>query len=687
MDHFENIPSLADLALEYGTITQDQHAYLVDLIHSKNKENSQTTYEELLLDEKIVTRYQIELLKLIQDYHIIRQSGEAFGKRAVEKGFANADDITHALKIQKRAFKKSRNRKLIGDILVETHVITLKQKGAVLDEQAFIARRSREICKDKRPGEKSDTSDIKKPNGSFSTERQGLQKDETAGEKTEKLSISVSPDKMCAWIDVGNTEKEENSFIQVKDLISALGLVNGVYPDSIIQCFLEAGYSKFPIACVDCSDKLQKLNGYISYIDGAEAKPAEIRKGQILTEQTNTGLGVRAENVYGQAVYSASVYDFIVQCGGNTRFSKDGLKIKAKKTGVPSVSVDRKVYIHPVINVLEDADFRYGPVEPYANLSVSGTITGAYPIMAGSVKANEIRGGRLEAIGDLFSEVGITDATIRVQGDVHARYVHNSRIEAFGSVYIENEIIDSQIKCSGKLDCPRCRVISSEIYAKKGVVLAGAGSQRTASCSILAGGAHHVVGLAGAILDEIDGIMAGIESLKNDRQDLEFKAEKIFQKMIELKKFHDNAKAKKNRLSSEFEKNKDLPDKAILAKTQKLITAYDKRMNSSLGHLKALNDTKKEQDIAIKALDSKIVLSTEKAKKEIFLLERQLFAYIEAGRQDDGLPLIQIKGTVSSGTRLGGIFNQISISEEKKSIQAEERSDQEENLAIKISKL
>ena len=444
MDHFGNIPSLADLALEYGTITQDQHAYLVDLIHVKNKDYSQTTYEGLLLSEKIVTRYQIELLKLIQNYHIIRQSGETFGKRAIEKGFAKAEDIAHALKIQKRVFKKSRDRKLIGDIL---------------DKQAFIARRSREICKDKRPGEKTGTSDIKKPKGSFSTERQGLYKDQTAGEKTEKLRIAVNPDKMCAWINVENKEKDENSFIQVKDLISALGLVNGVYPDSIIQCFLKEGYSKFPIACVDCSDKLKKLNGYISYIDGADAKAAEIRKGQILTEQANSELGVQAQNVYDEAVHSVSVYDFIVQCGGNTRLSKDGLKIMAKKTGVPSVSVDRNVYIHPIINVLEDADFRYGPVEPYANLSVSGTITGAYPIMAGSVKANEIRGGRLEAIGDLFSEVGITDATIRVQGDVYARYVHNSRIEAFGSVYIENEIIDSQIKCSGKLDCPKCRVI------------------------------------------------------------------------------------------------------------------------------------------------------------------------------------------------------------------------------------
>ena len=109
-------------------------------------------------------------------------------------------------------------------------------------------------------------------------------------------------------------------------------------------------------------------------------------------------------------------------------------------------------------------------------------------------------------------------------------------------------------------------------------------------------------------------------------------------------------------MSSEFEKNKDLPDKAILAKNQKLITAYEKRMNNSLGHLKALNDGKKEQDNAIRALDSKIVLFTEKAKKEIFLLERQLFAYLEAGRQDDGVPLIQIKGTVSAGTRLGGVL-------------------------------
>lgn len=101
-ENSENIPSIAQLALQYGTITKDQYTHLTRLSALVAKEKKSPNYGELLLGQKMATSYQIGLLKLIQEYHIIRRKGEAFGKIAVQKGFAAPDDIRHALEIQKR---------------------------------------------------------------------------------------------------------------------------------------------------------------------------------------------------------------------------------------------------------------------------------------------------------------------------------------------------------------------------------------------------------------------------------------------------------------------------------------------------------------------------------------------------------------------------------------------------------
>jgi hypothetical protein len=54
-----NIPTLADLAVKYGTISQDQHGYLIQLFTFKN---GQAGYEDLLRDEGMATPYQLGCL-------------------------------------------------------------------------------------------------------------------------------------------------------------------------------------------------------------------------------------------------------------------------------------------------------------------------------------------------------------------------------------------------------------------------------------------------------------------------------------------------------------------------------------------------------------------------------------------------------------------------------------------------
>ncbi|MDX9964497.1 FapA family protein, partial [Desulfobacter postgatei] len=435
-----NIPTLADLAVKYGTISQDQHGYLIQLFTFKN---GQAGYEDLLRDEGMATPYQLGLLKLIQEYLIVRKSGEEFGKIAIEKGLATTEDINQALELQRKVFKKSRHKKLIGDILVETRILTIKQKDLILNEQNLFNRYGDDL----------------------SNKQSRLPENAEKGRGTEvenqfEISISVSSDHMGAWIERRKPDEIVITLNQVKDAVMTDGIVNGIYPDSFIQCFLDSGVKKFPVARVDCFDLLKRQGLLSLYISEDNGKPIEKKKGEVLIEQKVTAMEVQVKNLYGEQMNAVAGNGFAVRCGENTRWSRDKLKILAGKSGMAGLSADRKVFIHPVVHFLKDADYRHGPIEPYADLSVSGAIIGAYPITAGKVSAEEIWDANIDAIGDIRARVGITDSIIRAQGDVHARYLHNSRIETFGNVYVQNEIIDSQIRCGGKFESPTCRVIS-----------------------------------------------------------------------------------------------------------------------------------------------------------------------------------------------------------------------------------
>ncbi|NDY74014.1 DUF342 domain-containing protein [Desulfobacter hydrogenophilus] len=648
-----NIPTLADLALKYGTISQDQHAYLLQLFTFKKE---QTDFEELLRDEGMATRYQLGLLKLIREYQIIRKSGEEFGKIAVEKGLATTGDINQALELQKNEFKKSRHKKLIGDLLVETHILTTKQKDLILKEQnlfnkydydlSYEKSKSSETCEKGRGGEP---------------------------EKQSELSIIVSSDHLTAWIERRHPDETVITLKQVKDAAMTYGIVNGVYPDPFIQCFLDAGVKKFPVARVDCAIFLKRQCNFSLHISGDNGKPIEKKKGNVLTEQTNAAIKVQVENLYGETINALSENDFVVRCGENTRWSRDKLKILAVKSGMPALSAARRMFIHPVVHILEDADYRYGPIESYADLSVSGTITGAYSITAGKVSAEEIRGANIEAIGDIHIRVGVTGATIRAQGDVYARYVHNSKIETFGNVYVQNEVIDSQIRCSGKFESTKCKVISSKIYAKGGVLLSGVGSERSRPSTIVAGGEHHAIGLVQTILDIMDSILGKLDDIEDEKRDHQSQAEKIFKKMIALKAFHDKAKKKKDALLSELDKRKEYINKKILINIQNLISSYDKRMNSSLVSLKTMNVSKKEHDACVVELEKKISVLTAQTEKEILSHEKTLFAYLEKSKERIGVPIIEIKEKAYAGSMLGGVYQLLSLSGNKDGFKVEEK--------------
>ncbi len=760
LEQENHIQSLPELALQYGTINQEQFKQIHQLSLQKQQKGESEDFSELLISQRFATSYQVGLLKLIQEYLILKKRGEAFGKIAVEKGFATKQDVQKALEQQRQEFKRARIKKMIGDILVESRVITVRQKSIILKEQTFLDSRadrifsqeSPEIITEPKPEQEKDTKlDKTVPLSAYEKQflqtkvldqefaarviekklasrrevsvAQKIQEDAfeeeskirilgdimvelnqiTEDEKKQVLNeqnrlgiqekraldsgirVLISQDQMEAKIEIGPDQDK----ITLKDLKSALekkGVLYGIYPDAVLQCHLDMGNRSFIAARQDYTTALIKEKKVIYHFDTSRIDTEKKDKGATLAEQHLGSEAHVKKSVLGSNLEqkNGSVSGF--RCGAGTRLSKDKTKVFAGKTGFPSLSIDKKLFIHPDINVLEDADLRYGALEKYANLNISGVLTGAYPVTAGEITAREIRGANINAIGNITARIGITDSFIQAQGDIHASYIHNAILFTFGNIYIENEIIDSKIYSSGMISAPGCRVIASDLFGKKGVELAGVGSERTRSCVVGAGTEHHLLEITKNIQSDIQSVRQELDDLTEEKQEHNRFASKTFQKMVELKIFHDRAKKKKQWLTEEFKLNKDSYSKRKLKNIATLVNNFQNRMEASLSALKELNEIKKGYEKKKRALEKNIAALTPKVQRKISKLETDQLAFYEWARKQDNFSDIKIHGSVCQGTLFKGVYSSMEMKQDRHSIFLCEKKVSENNFELVIQK-
>jgi len=165
---------------------------------------------------------------------------------------------------------------------------------------------------------------------------------------------------------------------------------------------------------------------------------------------------------------------------------------------------------------------------------------------------------------------------------------------------------------------------------------------------------------------DIEKIHQQIDDLKIKKDKQDHYAKKIFQKMIELKIFHDRAKNKKKKLSIEFKQKKRSYEKKRLKNLVTLINAFEKRMKSSIASLKKMNETKKRHEKEKMILEKKINRLEPIIQKEISKLKIDLFSFLEWTRKQKSLSQIKINKEIYPGTILKGIFSSIEIEKKTK---------------------
>ncbi len=674
MESISDIPNIAMLAYRYGTIKKNEFELVNELYSEKSNKSS---FNDILIKQGLVTKHQIGLLEIIRDFYIIQQKGIAFGKIAVEQDLATKQDIEKALAVQENLFKKAKVKKLIGDILVESKVITLKQRDQILEQQKINNERSSLLVKSEEDSNLSEDQqnrveqDLKEKNKNSSLSR---------------VSFSISDDCMEALvlIEKGKKSDQDITFQEIKTKLKQEKIKNGIFSDSIIQCYIDKRYAFFPVArgTFPVEHDAQTIN-YFFKTNNVEKE--QIKKGNPLAEQKISGEGLVGKDIFFNPIKRDKIKYMpasLIRCGSGTRLSKDNKQAFAQKTGLPSLSVINKLYIHPVLNILEDADLRYGKIEEYADIKISGILTDAYPVTAGNLKAIEIRGTKLEAYGNINVDLGITGAKIRCQGNIHAKYIKNSVIETFGDVVVQHEIIDSKIIISGEFKGQKARAIASHISAKNSITIGSTGSRVTEPCTLSAGRDDHILLEAEKIDTEIEKVKEELNELRGQKEQCIKKAGQLFKKMIQLKRFHDNTEKKKKKIEEQF------ADKNNNKKTKVLLEKLNNKMKISIGSLKALNNEKKKIELKLKQIENRVEKIKPEIEKSIVELERDRTMLLNWASDKPGKPEINIKMKASETTVFKGVFSEKILQKDfRKIIVKESRaSGKEDNYSLKIFK-
>lgn len=839
------IPSLAQLALKYGTITTDQLNIVHREMQQREAEGKTGRLDRILIQKKMATPYQVNLLQLIQEFMVVKKRSEQFGEIAVNRGYATQEEVELALIRQKQLFREQKIQKMLGDLLVEFGVITEAERQIVAKEQ----ERMEEIVIDPiehapKKTEETVGADTVSPSDpdtvSFEeaerdfirlkaldtdfalrvlekrfatveaveaamtaqnewfekfrklhllgdimvaegvlTEKEKLailmeqkRKDDalpslspisellpstadsngtppdhhnspddeapspsflpqTAPETeppdpADSITVHLSKSRMEAWINISKSlladsasEKEildveaaeiiEKDVMAVSDpleaneglrahqnpdfqphvitldLIKAVlaknGITQGILSDALIQSHLDDNASFFPVALGSYTfdTKLEYL--FDIHHTGIDQKSAPFKRNKTLAYIKGPPATLRMTDVMGKPIKKAPVSPgrALLRCGKGVTLSEKGDRILSAKGGTPGRSVEGRIYLFPPLNVLGDADARYGPLDSYSDIAISGILTGAYNVTAGSVRAGEIRGCTLETVGDITADLGIIDCTIITQGSVRAKYIHHCRIQAFGDVMPEHELIDSTVTVSGRFHAPKSRIIASTVSAKQGISVAGIGSDVTEPCRLFIGREDHIKMAFNLIDGQMEEIAKSVDALKKKRKALMRRSQTLFEKMVELKRLHDRAENKSKQYYKEMENEEKKQAAPSLEKTRSLIKGLEKKMGMAVASIRRYNNQKKETDAHMDKLETMIKTAKIRAEKKTFFLELDRKRLVQWAENHDPRPEISVSGRIAQGSVITGQFSTLSTMEDHRNVHISEHRKAMEN--------
>ena len=650
------------LAVKYKFVDEEQIQEALSIQKQEQRDGNKTFLGEILVSQGMMSQNQLDFLLSIQKVIETRKMDRKFGMIAVKNGFATQEDVEHALKEQKKSYEKNKTVKMLGDILVESDVMTRDQCDAILKKQQRF---------EKIDATTSETSEMTEPEPS-----------RTSVNDTH-FELTVSKDKQNALFSINKESTVSFTPKDIKDYLEEKGIKYGIVDDERISEYLDNKESwdtplkiaegRPPETGKDASvkylfdtDPLKigtvKDGGSIDFKDRGELP--QVKKGDLLAEKIPAVEGAAGHDVYGRYLTDSKPKDTSLRKGKGTSISEDKLKIYAEIDGIPEISAVGKVFVSPRLEVSGGVGLKTGHVEFDGKIDVIGTIQSGYRVRGNSLKANEILKAEIEIDGDISVHGGIIGAKIKGGGSISAMYVHESEIEVLGDVLVEKEIIDSKINTSGACIAKNGPILSSRVSAKKGIQAIQIGSEISKPCNLS-------VGYDEKVKEDIDAIKEIIPLKKQEQTEYHRRIKEIenepdiIQKVIaDMAQVQDRAVVKRRKLSEEIGKIKETEDSAQLEGAEVKLSELNLEIENRENKLESLFNKQDQITTELDDLKQKI----EDSKTEIQDLREKISEIVEWSTSEKGIPEIKVSDVIFADTTITGIYSSLKLNRNEKNV-------------------
>ena len=623
---------------------------LRDIAGAQEPEEALKNY---FLSNELISAQNIQRLARIAKTLEIRKKEYTFGAIAIKKGFINQSLLNLVLEEQKSDLREKKKPRRIGDMLVESGLMSAKQRDHILKLQ----NRLRKEPSSGAPKLAEDCLDAKA----------AVPEMKSVYISDGGILLQVDGEAMGAFMTKTDTFDEDIDAQEIKAILLEMGIVSGLVSDALIQGFIRSsGYRSKPFRVAKGNIPVDGRDGKIEYffntdylraggidaegnIDFKErGEVPHVEAGTVLAEKTPMVPCRQGLNIYGEPVATAQGNDVHLRLGHGAVLSEDGLKVLAGVKGYPRFSLAGVICVNQTYTAPGDVDYETGHIEYDGNVRIIGSIKSGFKVQGNDIEAKSLDGGIVEADGDLVVAGGIVEGDIYARGNVFARFIHKSKIVCMGNVVVTKEVVDSTIECAGCCAIEYGKLISANVTAKMGILAQNVGTQMADPCVLQ-------VGLDSFIKAELSKIRGRklkakevLEKLNRGKEEMVTRRQELQEKITQLAHAQDRCQLDLSRLRGAGEKK-------VAGKIKQLET----EISHAEGTLERYFDRMESLDNSLKQLET-LWRKHAQGMDELAQERQNLTLW---SRENPGSPRVMVKGMIHSGTLVRGRHSSMVLDE------------------------
>lgn len=285
------------------------------------------------------------------------------------------------------------------------------------------------------------------------------------------VTVSVSEDRMTAWILIDPTCKEEIEEEKLLLLLKKNQVVCGMDLQLLKQILSEKRYGEKLEIAHGCPS-MQGSNGYFEMFFDTEKKKkpvirpdgtvdyssmgrlANVHAGEMLARYHQAVSGRRGYTVTGAELIPAVTKELPIMHGKNVQYDNEKLEYTSTVEGKVSYTGGR-LEVMTVHTVDTDVDLVTGKVEFFGDIIIRGNVEAGVVVRAGRNLTIEgtVGSARLFAGGDIVLKKGIQGGErgcVSAKGSVFAEFIEYAQVDA-GVDIRANSIINSKLNAGNEI--------------------------------------------------------------------------------------------------------------------------------------------------------------------------------------------------------------------------------------------